>query len=206
MVSPAANDDATEELLALSQVNDASILTGFFQRYSAKLERIVQLRLHPALKGRIDACDIVQEVFVQAINGLERYLETKPMPVFLWLRKLLLQSLTQAHRRHLNAQRRDIRRERDIQDVPPANSGCIAMELSAGHPTPSRIVSQKETEEKLQAALDALPEADREILALWHFEQLSGPEVAIVLGITHEAAKKRHVRALAKLRSAGGFA
>ncbi|MEO1523830.1 MAG: sigma-70 family RNA polymerase sigma factor [Planctomycetota bacterium] len=206
MTSPQIDDDQTDKLLALSQQDNDGALTHFFEQYSARLERTVQLRLHPALAGRIDACDIVQEVFVQAIDGLERFLETRPMPVFLWLRKLLLQSLTQAHRRHLNAKRRDVRRERDLEGIPPANSGCIAMELSSSQPTPSRVVSQRETQDKLRAALDALSEADREILALWHFEQLSGPEVAIVLGISHEAAKKRHVRALAKLRSAGGFA
>ena len=199
------DDELTETLLKLSQLDNAAVLTNFFEQYASRLERIVQLRLHPALNGRVDACDIVQEVFVQAIDGVDRFLETRPMPVFLWLRKLLLQSLTQVHRRHLNAQRRDVRREQK-EETPPANSGCLAMELSGSYSTPSRIVSRQETQDQLKLALDALPEADREVLALWHFEQLSGPEVATVLGISHEAAKKRHVRALAKLRTAGGFA
>ena len=39
-----------------------------------------------------------------------------------------------------------------------------------------------------------------EVLALRHFEELSNSEVAEVLGISKEAASKRHVRALKRLK------
>ncbi|MFK7735796.1 MAG: sigma-70 family RNA polymerase sigma factor [Pirellulaceae bacterium] len=199
-----SGSDPVEALMALSQMDNDAVLTNFFQQYSGRLERIVQLRIHPALKGRVDPADIVQEVFVQATQGLDKYLETRPMPVFLWLRKLLLQCISETHRRNLNAQRRDVRRESKLQQGLPANSEYLALELSSSQPTPSRIASQKESEEQLTKALESMSEADRELLALWHFEQLSGSEVATVLGISHEAAKKRHIRALAKLRTSVG--
>jgi RNA polymerase sigma-70 factor (ECF subfamily) len=41
---------------------------------------------------------------------------------------------------------------------------------------------------------------DREVLALRHFEELANNEVAQVLGISKEAASKRHVRALKRLK------
>ena len=41
---------------------------------------------------------------------------------------------------------------------------------------------------------------DREVLALRHFEELSKNEVAQALGISPDAASKRHVRALMRLR------
>jgi RNA polymerase sigma-70 factor (ECF subfamily) len=42
--------------------------------------------------------------------------------------------------------------------------------------------------------------ADREVLALRHFEQLSNAEAAQVLGIQERAAAKRYLRALERLR------
>jgi RNA polymerase sigma-70 factor (ECF subfamily) len=41
---------------------------------------------------------------------------------------------------------------------------------------------------------------DREVLALRHFEQLTTPEVAQVLGIKEAAAGKRYLRALKRLK------
>lgn len=54
---------------------------------------------------------------------------------------------------------------------------------------------------RLQESLNGLDPLDREILALRHFEQLSTSEAATELEITEEAAKKRHVRALKRLKS-----
>jgi RNA polymerase sigma-70 factor, ECF subfamily len=42
--------------------------------------------------------------------------------------------------------------------------------------------------------------ADREALALRHFEQLTNAEAAQVLGIQERAAAKRYVRALDRLK------
>ncbi len=53
----------------------------------------------------------------------------------------------------------------------------------------------------MRAALEALAEADRAVLALRYLEQLSAREVGAVLGITEAAAKKWALRALQKLRA-----
>jgi RNA polymerase sigma-70 factor (ECF subfamily) len=52
----------------------------------------------------------------------------------------------------------------------------------------------------LAEALDALPEADRELLRLWAWEQLTPAELAQVLGITANAASIRLHRAKGKLK------
>jgi RNA polymerase sigma-70 factor (ECF subfamily) len=52
----------------------------------------------------------------------------------------------------------------------------------------------------LAEALDALPDADRELLRLWAWERLTPAELAQVLGITANAASIRLHRAKGKLR------
>ena len=49
-------------------------------------------------------------------------------------------------------------------------------------------------------ALDQMDPTDREVLALRHFEQLTSPEVARILGIQERAAAKRYLRAIERLR------
>ena len=52
----------------------------------------------------------------------------------------------------------------------------------------------------MQKALDLLGEADREVLILRYLEDMPFAEVATVLGITENAAKVRHFRALDRMR------
>lgn len=60
-------------------------------------------------------------------------------------------------------------------------------------------------------ALDRLPEADREVLRLWAWEELAPREIAVVLGVTANAvsirlhrARKKLAEELGKDSSAGG--
>jgi RNA polymerase sigma-70 factor (ECF subfamily) len=53
----------------------------------------------------------------------------------------------------------------------------------------------------LHDALDRLPETDREILRLWAWEYLAPRKIAIVLGITANAASIRLHRATKKLKT-----
>jgi RNA polymerase sigma-70 factor (ECF subfamily) len=53
----------------------------------------------------------------------------------------------------------------------------------------------------LEDALSRLPETDREVLRLWAWEYLAPREIAIVLGITSNAASIRLHRATKKLKT-----
>jgi RNA polymerase sigma-70 factor (ECF subfamily) len=52
----------------------------------------------------------------------------------------------------------------------------------------------------LAEALAALPEGDREVLRLWAWEQLAPAEIAVVLGVTPNAASIRLHRAKTRLK------
>jgi RNA polymerase sigma-70 factor (ECF subfamily) len=66
--------------------------------------------------------------------------------------------------------------------------------------SPSQAAIRQELQARLRAALDEMDSLDREVLALRHFEELSNNEVAQVLGISSDAASKRHLRALKRLK------
>src|SRR5262249_199074 len=107
------------------------------------------------------------------------------------------------HRRHLGAQARDAAREvsLDRPALPQATSAALAARLLGRATSPSAAAVRAEMKARLREALDVMDPIDREVLTLRHFEQLSTAEAARELGISEEAAKKRHIRALKRLQA-----
>jgi RNA polymerase sigma-70 factor (ECF subfamily) len=52
----------------------------------------------------------------------------------------------------------------------------------------------------VEAAIDRLPEQDREVILMRHYEHLSNLEIAEALGLNPPAASMRYLRALRRLR------
>ncbi len=189
-----------ERLLEQAAAGNTDAAGELFRRYSERLKRMLRLRLNPRLAGRLDESDVLQEAFVEATRSLDTYLWTRPMPFYLWLRRLTLQKLAAAHRRHLEAQGRDVRREQGEPAEAWTASSVSLADLLVGHLTsPSQAAVRAELRQALEQALEKMNELDREVLILRHFEQLSNVETAQVLGIDQSAASKRYLRALERL-------
>jgi RNA polymerase sigma factor (sigma-70 family) len=69
-------------------------------------------------------------------------------------------------------------------------------------PTPSRIIAQKHEMRVLLDALRRLPLETQVLLELYHWQKLSGPELATLLGIGERALRSRLHRAMLLLREA----
>ena len=150
--------------------------------------------MNPRLQGRVDASDVIQETFVEAARVLAHAKQNKDIPVHLWLRRLANQKLIQAHREHVEAACR-AGREQHPNSSAKATSHSIARFLIGDFTSPSGAVIRDEKRRLLESALEQMDSLDREVLVLRHFEQLTGPESAEILGISHEAVKKRYIRA-----------
>ncbi len=67
---------------------------------------------------------------------------------------------------------------------------------------PARDLEAKEREQAVQAALAGLPQDLRTSVVLYDYAGRSHEEIAALLGISHDAARKRHSRALVALGKA----
>jgi RNA polymerase sigma-70 factor (ECF subfamily) len=180
---------------------DERALAEFFAEHRLRLNRMVQFRLDPRLRGRIDADDVLQEAYVDAARRLDAFRAAQPMSAFVWLRLIVGQTLIDFHRRHVGAQMRDAGREQSIQArLADGTSPSMSFQLMGRLSTPSRAVQRAELTSLVTTALDDMNETDREVLALRHFEELTNKETAEVLGIEPKAASIRYVRALEKLK------
>lgn len=181
---------------------DADQLGEMFSQHRERLRLMVQLRLDRRLQGRVDASDVIQETYVEALRRFPDFLEDRPMPFFLWLRFIADQRLRIFHRRHLGTKARDVRRDISIdqQAFPLVSSECLAAQLVGRQSTPSQTAMRAEALSRLHAALETMNPIDREILALRHFEQLTNSETAQVLGLEESTASHRYGRALLRLK------
>lgn len=196
-----AQDDTTS-LLQRAHAGDGEAVEELFTRHRLRLRRMVQLRISPILRGRVDASDVIQESFVEAWRRLEDYLKSPTMPFFLWLRFLTRQQLFAIHNRHAGVKARDPRREVSLYEgpLPEASTEALAFQLMGQLTSPSEAMARAEMQLRLQEGLDALEPEEREILALRHFEQLTSAEAAREIKITEAAAAKRYLRALRRLK------
>jgi RNA polymerase sigma-70 factor (ECF subfamily) len=173
-----------------------------FDAVRDRLRRMVKVRMDPRLRGRIDASDVVQESYLEAVRRLPEYQAEKKMPFFLWVRFLTGQKLLELHRRHLGTQARDARRELplEIGGAPEASSVCLAEALAVtGSFSPAKAAARKDQQALLEQALEKLEPGQREVLVLRHYEDLSNVEVARVLNLSEAGASLRHLKAVQRL-------
>jgi RNA polymerase sigma-70 factor (ECF subfamily) len=195
----AGNPDSAEtrDLLDRLRSGDAEALDRLFTQHREYLRRVVELRLDPKLRSRLDASDVVQETHLEVARRIDDYLRRRPMSFRLWLRKTAHERLLMLHRRHIDAGRRALGRE---VSLPDRSSIALARQLLAGGPTPSQEGRRRELAGQVRDAVARLAESDREIILMRNFEELSNQEVAELVGIDPVAASKRYGRALLRLR------
>ena len=196
------DSDNTQELIRGARDGEAEAVDRLLDRHREALRRVVALRLDRAIVRRVDASDIVQEVLIEANRRLDEYLAKPEMPFHLWLRRMAMDRLIDAHRRHRQAKRRSVDREQAPAAVAVDGDSAkdLLQHLVDHQLTPAASALREELAARFQVAIEELADADREIILLRHFEQLTNQEVADVLGLTEPAAGMRHLRALRRLR------
>ena len=125
--------------------------------------------------------DIAQEAFLSAWQHLKRL--QNPSSFLPWLRQIT----RNLARDHLRANR-----HRPLDGV----GADIAIELAADpSPTPMQRLVEDEREHAAAELISALPEDSREVLLLFYREGQSSQQVALLLGLSDAAVRKRLSRA-----------
>jgi RNA polymerase sigma-70 factor (ECF subfamily) len=197
MDEAAPDSEETRALLEQIRGGNALAFEALLGRHRAALRRFVDLRLDTRLRGRVDASDVVQETQLEAFHRLPDFLERRPMPFHLWLRKTAYERLLKIHRHHLETARRAVSRE---ERLPDKSSLLLAERLLGANPSPSQEVAREEAIACVRQALATLSATDREILLMRNFEELSYQEIGILLDLDPPTARKRYGRALLRLR------
>jgi RNA polymerase sigma-70 factor (ECF subfamily) len=179
-------------------------LAAAFAENRQRLISLAEKRLNPILLKRMSAEDILSETYVNATKRLKYFAAHDDVPIYYKLRTILLQTLADIERRHLQAQGRDAYKELRVESeeckVDGSDGDVCVGELKADITSPASRVDRGERHAILRRALAAMPENDRAILVMRHFDGMGNSECAAALGITEKAASIRYVRALERLQ------
>ena len=130
------------------------------------------------LPCRADAEDVVQEAFVRFWRSRQRANDPTAY-IFACVKRCAL-DWQRSHRRRSRREEAIARREGDTLFLP--------------------AIEQDERRRSIEAALNTLPEEQREVLVLKIWGELSFPQIAVALSIAVNTAASRYRYALAKLR------
>jgi RNA polymerase sigma-70 factor (ECF subfamily) len=196
---PELKPDSAETCVLLEGVarGDRQALEELLARYRPNLRAFVEVRLDARLATRLDPSDVVQEAQLEVARRMDDFLRRRPMPFHVWVRKTAYERLLDLRRHHRRA-RRSVEREAALPD---RSSLLLARPLLSGGPSPSQQLQARELAERVGRAVERLSEADQEVLLMRHGEGLPFEEVACLLGIEPDAARKRFGRALIRLQA-----
>lgn len=177
------------ELSGEAQVTDAELIVNAREGNNAAWEELVRdhqqsvFRLAYLLVADAEeAEDIAQETFIHAYHALGRFEASRPIRP--WLLAITT-NLARNNRRSVGRYLRAVRKL--IQTNPPAvvESSTCGMDTDAV---------------ELYSAVRSLGRADREVILMRYFLDLSEQETAEALGIARGTVKSRLSRALVRLR------
>src|SRR5262245_2369821 len=105
--------DSAETCRLLDEVRsgDQAAFGRLFARHRPGLRHFVALRLDPRIQARLDPSDIVQETQLEAYSRMNDFLQRRPMPFSVWLRKTAYERLLKVRRFHVKAAQRSVDRE-----------------------------------------------------------------------------------------------
>jgi RNA polymerase sigma-70 factor, ECF subfamily len=156
--------------------------------------RALRIALH-YLRDAADADEAVQDAFVKAYLHLGTFREELPFEI--WFTRILINGCLD----RLKGRRR---RERWMAPPPLDPNGVerdMAEYLPSRGPSPEDLVLADERRRRLTTALTELPERQRLVFMLSHFEGRSSREVSAMTGLNESTVRVHLFRAIRRLRA-----
>lgn len=175
---------AVDELsLAMTRMaaGDSQAFTMFYDSTSRSVFGIV-LRV---VRDRAQAEEVTQEIFLEAWKNAARYDSQQGTPAA-WVNTI-------AHRRAID-------RVRSVERSSQRDQRHAEGERDKSSPDTSDVVVAQDEGDRVRAALDTLPEAQRTALSLAYFDGHTQREVADMLNVPLGTVKTRMRDAMKKLR------
>jgi RNA polymerase sigma-70 factor (ECF subfamily) len=160
------------------------------------LQMLARMAWDGRLGAKLDPSDVVQETLLQAQRNLNQFHGTTDADLAGWLRRILANELAQA-RRTFRQEKRDLSREHSYEALLDQSSMRLAGMPAGDDTSPSMRAEFNERALRIAAAVESLPEAQREAVILHYFQDLTLPEIAervqksttAVAGLVHRGLK-----------------
>jgi len=173
------------ELMVALASGDRDALAILMERHYRRIYRVAL----SYLRDPDDALDVVQETFVKAFQNAGRW--DARAEVGSWLTRIGINQAIDRYRR---------KKRRRQSEEPMDDGGDHDARWSDAAPSPEREAIGRETGARIARALRVLPERQRAIVVLRHYDEMSLEEIARTLDLSLGTVKSSLHRALHRLR------
>jgi len=198
-----AGNAGVEGLLSGAREGSEQQLGGLLTLYRNYLTILATTQLDARLRRRISPSDLVQEAMLGAYRDFSKFRGSSERELLAWLRQILINCLHHAYEAHIQAGRRDIRREVSLDDMNRALDRSVvrlAHVLADQGPSPSADARQRERAVTIADQLAKLRPDDRDVIVLRNLQGLSFEEVAERMGRKPGAVRMLWLRAIERFR------
>lgn len=189
----------------LSNINDIDdgtlvnrALNGETEAFDVLVDRysgLVYQMAYGVLSNQEDAEDAAQETFVRAFQALEKFRGESSFKT--WLCRIAINA-ARNKRRWYAIRARDS--HVSLDEPVEGNEDEMSRELPDDRLAPDRLVAGAELSERLNAALEQLPEGIRQAVVMYNIEEMSYEEIASALDCKMGTVKSRISRGRDELR------
>jgi RNA polymerase sigma-70 factor (ECF subfamily) len=177
----------TVQLFAEARAGSSEAMDALYRRAAARLLPFIRVRLGRSLRAEAESRDILQSVLLKSVQKLDQVQDGGALMG--WLIRIAENEIRDLAD-YATRQRRDVAERRPIEDA----AGVPAVIRQAL----SQAILNEDTS-RLERALAALTDTQREIVILRAFEELPFGDIAARVGKTTDACRMTYARALAAM-------
>ncbi|MEM9646325.1 MAG: sigma-70 family RNA polymerase sigma factor [Planctomycetota bacterium] len=198
-----ANEDCVMRKLDAARDGQFEALGDLLQLYRNYLTLLATTQLDRRLRQRMNPSDLVQETMLAAHQEFQGFRGSTERELLGWLRRILINCLRDGIDAHVNAQKRDVRREVSMEQLCHAvdQSGAyFERGLAATGPSPSEPTRRRERSVELANQLAKLQPQYSEVIILRNLQGLSFNEIAERLERKPGAVRMMWLRAMEQFK------
>lgn len=178
---------ARRELLDRARAGDPKALESLLRAEEARLRGWLRARMGSRIRRKLGEDDALQETYARALTSFERFEDRGQGSLFRWLCSI---------GEHVVLKAAEVDRRKPVL--------TLRHEVEARGVTGSRAARREERLDRLQEALDGLPEDYRSVVQLARIEGVPIAEIATRMGRTPAAVSMLLSRALRRLKDRFG--
>jgi RNA polymerase sigma-70 factor (ECF subfamily) len=177
------------DLLLQAKAGSPDALNALYERSASRLLAYIRLRMGRDLRARLESRDILQATLLKSLEHFDDFDGSHSQSLMAWLAKIAEHEIRD-RADYGRRQRRDAAREVPIE--PDA-----ALPAAARSALTHAILNEEA--HQLEAALESLTPAHRDVILLRKFQELSFGEIALRLGKSEDACRMLLARAMTAL-------
>lgn len=198
-----SDGSSIRHLVDKARQGETEPLGQLLQLYRNYLTILATTQLDRRLRRRMSPSDLVQEAMLAAHCDFAKFRGSSERELLAWLRQILINCLHHAMETHLDAKRRDVRREISVEQVSAVLDRSVVQfvqVLADRGPSPSEPLRQRERAVALADQLAKLRAPYRDVIVLRNLQGLTFEEIADRMGRNAGAVRMLWLRAIDKFK------